>query len=58
MNFKHYLPLLLLVVTLHYVFVAAMASKITMFTQSLLVVTTLCGALVVFVLSGFGEGER
>ena len=57
---KHttWLPIVLLAVVLHYVFVAAMSSKITLFTQSFLVLLTLCGALVVWVVSEFGEGEQ
>ena len=49
---------MLLAVVLHYTFVAAMSSKITLFTQSFLVLLTLCGALVVWVVSEFGEGEQ
>lgn len=58
MKHKAWIAVVLLAVVLHYAFVAAMSSKVSLFTQSFLVLLTLCGALVVWVVSEFGEGER
>lgn len=54
---KLYFLAFLLVVTLHYLFVAGLSTRVSAWTSVTLCIATLCGAVMVWAASGFGERD-